>query len=850
MGQPEDAFDHVTDRAGHDLRYAIDSGRLRNELGWLPQFGDFESGLANTIAVVPRPRGLVAPAQGRHRGDVRREGPVMAAPSLETTPIPGLVVLRLDVREDARGWFKENWQREKMVALGLPDFGPVQNNVSFNTARGATRGIHTEPWDKFVTLATGRVFGAWVDMREGESFGTTFTIEIDPSVAVFVPRGVGNSYQTLEDGTAYTYLVNEHWRPGVAYPALNLADETVAIAWPIPLAESEISDEGPRQPAPGRRHPDAAEEDADPRGPRPAGPGAAARLPRRRPRRPVRRGRRDDARRHRPRGGGGRGPGTSTPSSSTRPPTPRSTRPRRARDGSPPGRPTRPRPAVLARVARDHHLTLVHYSSEYVFDGTAEEHTEDEPLSPLGVYAQSKAAGDLAVGTTPRHFLLRTSWVIGDGHNFVRTMRALAEKGVSPSVVDDQVGRLTFASELSRATRHLVDAGAAYGTYNISNGGPATSWADLAKAVFALSGRDPADVTPTTTEEYGVGKEMAPRPRRSMMSLAKIRGHRLRARGRADGPRALLRGDLAPTAPRAGLFAAVVVLEPDDVVLAEVGTALHLDDHQLVVVLVGDPVGVLDADVDGLTRLHDDGLALDQAGGGAAHDDPVLGAVLVGLVGQPVVRLHDDPLHLVAVALLDDVPRPPRTVLVVARGVGGRALSPPVTSTTLTRARHDRCDFVEAQGGQAGDDLLVAARAWTGRRPRARGPVAPARARSGDGPGRMSCGSPSPNRSSCSFSPSPQAGELDVDLAAGQVDQLLRDVDDPHRLAHVEHQRLTGLADGSRLDHELARLLDGHEVAGDVGCVTVTGPPRAIWSANAVSTDPRLPSTFPKRTEM
>ena len=129
-------------------------------------------------------------------------------------------MLRLDVREDARGWFKENWQREKMVALGLPDFGPVQNNVSFNTARGATRGIHTEPWDKFVTLATGRVFAAWVDMREGDSFGTTFTIEIDPSVAVFVPRGVGNSYQTLEDGTAYTYLVNEHWRPGVAYPAL------------------------------------------------------------------------------------------------------------------------------------------------------------------------------------------------------------------------------------------------------------------------------------------------------------------------------------------------------------------------------------------------------------------------------------------------------------------------------------------------------------------------------------------------------------------------------------------------------------------------------------------------------
>ena len=85
-------------------------------------------------------------------------------------------------------------------------------------------------------------------MREGDSFGATFTIEIDPSVAVFVPRGVGNSYQTLEDGTAYTYLVNEHWRPGVAYPALHLADPTAAIPWPIPLGRGRDLREGPRQP--------------------------------------------------------------------------------------------------------------------------------------------------------------------------------------------------------------------------------------------------------------------------------------------------------------------------------------------------------------------------------------------------------------------------------------------------------------------------------------------------------------------------------------------------------------------------------------------------------------------------
>ena len=68
---------------------------------------------------------------------------------------------------------------------------------------------------------------------------------------------------------------------------------------------------------------------------------------------------------------------------------------------------------------------------------------------------QTKAAGDIAVATAPRHYIVRTSWVIGEGHNFVRTMQKLAADGVSPTVVDDQVGRLTFTADLARATRHL-----------------------------------------------------------------------------------------------------------------------------------------------------------------------------------------------------------------------------------------------------------------------------------------------------------------------------------------------------------------------------------------------------------
>ena len=132
-------------------------------------------------------------------------------PAVHPTAIPGLLVVDLVVHEDARGWFKENWQRAKMTALGLPDFGPVQHSMSFNTQAGVTRGFHAEPWDKLVSVAHGRIFGAWVDLREGDSFGQVATVELGPDKAVFVPRGVANSYQTLVDDTVYSYLVNDHW---------------------------------------------------------------------------------------------------------------------------------------------------------------------------------------------------------------------------------------------------------------------------------------------------------------------------------------------------------------------------------------------------------------------------------------------------------------------------------------------------------------------------------------------------------------------------------------------------------------------------------------------------------------
>jgi dTDP-4-dehydrorhamnose 3,5-epimerase/reductase len=432
------------------------------------------------------------------------------------TPIAGLVVYDLPVFGDNRGWFKENWQREKMRAIGLPDFGPVQNNISFSK-RGSTRGIHAEPWDKYISLASGKVFAYWVDIREDSTtYGKVHYEEIDPTKAVYVPAGVANGFQTLEDNTAYSYLVNDHWSADAKYANVSLFDESLAIPYPIPLSEAEVSDKD-------KTHPPL--KDVKPLKPKKVlvtggngqlGMALRALYP---DAEFVDRDELDI---------------TSDISSA-----------RRWRDYStiinaaaytavdmaetPEGRRTAWQVNALAvanlsMVAEDNGITLVHISSDYVFDGTEKIHSENETFAPLGVYAQTKAAGDTAVAYSHRHYIVRTSWVIGEGKNFVLTMKSLAEKGVKPSVVSDQIGRLTFTEDLAKGIKHLLDTHQPYGTYNLSNEGQPVSWADIAKEVYELSGKSRDDVTPVTTEEYYKGKEgIAPRPLQSTLNIDKIK---------------------------------------------------------------------------------------------------------------------------------------------------------------------------------------------------------------------------------------------------------------------------------------------------------------------------------------
>ncbi len=168
--------------------------------------------------------------------------------SVRETAIPGMYVIDLVVHGDSRGWFKENYQKAKLEALGLPAFEAVQNNFSYNADKGVIRGLHAEPWEKYISMAYGKVFGAWVDLRKGDGFGKVFTMEITPEVAVFVPRGVANGYQTLEANVTYTYLVNDHWSPDAKYASLNLYDPALNIQWPIAQDQAIISDKDTKNP--------------------------------------------------------------------------------------------------------------------------------------------------------------------------------------------------------------------------------------------------------------------------------------------------------------------------------------------------------------------------------------------------------------------------------------------------------------------------------------------------------------------------------------------------------------------------------------------------------------------------
>ena len=146
-------------------------------------------------------------------------------------------------------------------------------------------------------------------------------------------------------------------------------------------------------------------------------------------------------------------------------------------------------PRVLAEEAARLGALLVHYSTDYVFDGEKPEpYLETDPIHPVSVYGASKAAGEAAIAETAgRYLLLRTSWVYrAQGKNFLRTMLRLGAERAELRVVDDQIGAPTSASAIATATAQLVEQhpDPSPGIYHMTAGG-STSWCGFAREIFA-----------------------------------------------------------------------------------------------------------------------------------------------------------------------------------------------------------------------------------------------------------------------------------------------------------------------------------------------------------------------------
>ena len=173
----------------------------------------------------------------------------------------------------------------------------------------------------------------------------------------------------------------------------------------------------------------------------------------------------------------------------------------------------------IALACREIGAKLLYVSTDYVFPGTGERPWEtDDATGPLNVYGKSKLAGEEAVKElVEKHFIVRTSWVIGEhGNNFVKTMLRLAETHDVLRVVDDQIGSPTFTADLAPLLCDMI-ATEQYGVYHATNEG-FCSWAELAEAVFRIAGKN-VTVHPVSTEEYGA---KALRPKNSRLSKASL----------------------------------------------------------------------------------------------------------------------------------------------------------------------------------------------------------------------------------------------------------------------------------------------------------------------------------------
>ena len=178
-------------------------------------------------------------------------------------------------------------------------------------------------------------------------------------------------------------------------------------------------------------------------------------------------------------------------------------------------------PKNLAIKCKQLNIPLIHISTDYVFEGNQEKNSpleETDKLGPKTVYGKTKLEGEkLVMENCDKYFILRTAWLYGEGKNFVKTMIGLSKKNKELKVVNDQVGCPTYAKDLAKGIKEIIDKKSEkYGIYHVTNKGE-VSWYEFAKKIFEIK-KIEIKVNPCTSEEF---PRPAPRPHYSVLNNQK-----------------------------------------------------------------------------------------------------------------------------------------------------------------------------------------------------------------------------------------------------------------------------------------------------------------------------------------
>ncbi|PKL26958.1 MAG: dTDP-4-dehydrorhamnose 3,5-epimerase [Firmicutes bacterium HGW-Firmicutes-15] len=402
---------------------------------------------------------------------------------------------------DSRGWFTESYNKRQLAEQGIGvEF--VQDNHSYSACKGTLRGIHfqKEPkaQSKLVRCTRGAILDVVVDLRKGSATYKqwwSYKLSAENCKQLFIPKGFGHAFVTLEDDTEIQYKVDEYYSKEHDR-SIRYDDPELAIDWQVKapiLSEKDLA------------APPLADSDAD-FSITVLVTGAQGQLGH------------DVLGQLEERGIRGVGAdigdfditdGGSTEAyiNSLKPDVVVHCAAYTAVDMAEDERELCRKVNVIgtaniAESCKRIGAAMVYISTDYVFDGSGDRPwAEDETVSPLGIYGETKAEGELAVRKTlDKHIIVRTSWVFGkNGSNFVKTMLRLGRERDKVRVVDDQVGAPTYTVDLARLVCDMLQTNR-YGTYHATGEGWC-SWASFAEKIFALTGVQ-ATVVPVPSSEY------------------------------------------------------------------------------------------------------------------------------------------------------------------------------------------------------------------------------------------------------------------------------------------------------------------------------------------------------------